>query len=81
VARAVWKWWSSRGILPTAREPRGCLIDTRLPGRMEPQYLEYFSTKLSRTVGKAVGLHGLRPVLNALGLMKAVELDQQTEDK
>lgn len=72
-ARAVWRWWSSRGVVPTPREPKGCLIDTRAPGRLGPDYLPWFETKLSRSVRRAVDLHGLSPVLRALGLLNQVK--------
>jgi hypothetical protein len=72
-ARTVWLWWLKRGVRPTPREPRGCLIDTRIPARSGPDYLEWFEGKLSRSVRRAVDSHGLHAVLRALGLLPKVE--------
>lgn len=72
-ARSVWQWWTSRGIPPTARAPKGCLIDMRLPARTEADPLEWFESKVSRTVRRAVDSQGLHPVLRALGLLPKVE--------
>lgn len=79
--RAVWKWWASRGILPAAREPKGCLIDIRHPARTEPSYLEYFESKVARSVRRATAQHGVRPVLRALGLLAEVESNQWKENE
>lgn len=72
-ARTVWLWWMSRGVRPVPREPRGCPIDTRYPTRLEPDYLQWFESKLSRSVRRAVDSHGLHPVLRALGLLPHLE--------
>lgn len=80
-ARSVWQWWSSRGILPTPREPRGCLIDTRHPARLPSQYLEYFESKVSRSVRRAIDSHGLHPVLRALGLLPYLESDVNEKEE
>jgi hypothetical protein len=74
VARSVWAWWSSRGVLPVYQEPRGCLIDTRLPERAEADYLRYFESNVATSVRTAIGLHGIHSVLRALGLLNQVEV-------
>jgi hypothetical protein len=73
VARSVWQWWSSRGVLPVAKEPTGCLIDTRLPARPEVDYLRYFESNVAPSIRQAVRLHGLNTVLRALGLWNQVK--------
>lgn len=80
-ARTVWLWWTSRGVRPTPREPRGCLIDTRIPARIGPDYLGWFESKLSRSVRRAVDSHGLHPVLRALGLLNHVNADYTAKEE
>lgn len=72
-ARTVWRWWVNRGCFPVASEPKGYLIDTRLPERGSPDHLEYFERMLSKTVRAAVDSHGLHAVLRALGLHNLVD--------
>lgn len=71
-ARTVHQWWATRGVLPTPREPKGYLIDTRLPDRPEADYLAYFERNVSSSVRKAVEAHGLHAVLRSLGLLNSI---------
>lgn len=74
-ARTVWRWWASRGVMPVAREPRGCLIDMRLAAPSKPDYLEWFERRLSRSVRRAIDSHGLHAVTRALGLLPHIEAE------
>lgn len=81
VARSCWEWWRSRGVLLVAQEPRGCLIDTRLPERADSDYLRYFETSVASSVRAALRLHSLSSVIRALGLQNQVkELYTAKED-
>lgn len=74
-ARSVYRWWASRGVSPLQREPRGCLIDTTQRAPLKPAYLEWFSTKVARSVHKAVEQHGLAQVIESLGLSAYLGFD------
>jgi len=81
VARTVWHWWASRGVLLVAKEPYGCLIDTRLPERNEVDYLAYFENNVASSIRAAVARHGLPAVLRALGLRNQVKVLGDTKEE
>lgn len=68
-ARSVYRYWVKKGVQPLAKEPSGGLIDQGHPARCEPEYLGYLSRNVRTPVRRAIELHGLHPVLEALGLL------------
>ncbi len=68
-ARTVYRYWARKGLLPLPTEPKGGLIDQAHPKRLDPEYLGYLSRNIRTPVRRAIDMHGLEPVLDALGLL------------
>jgi hypothetical protein len=81
-ASVVNRWWETRGVRPVGRDVSVCLVDMQFPRRIKPDYIGYLRRNVQKAVSRAIRLHGLEPVLEALGLTEHIreEVERRASD-